>query len=231
MNQPSPRMHRPFLFFVALAVLFLAAFGGWSFAVFTGDAIVQFDQKMAEACAERSPDQPALRMLMFVATSSGGVRANLIIALGGAFWMWHHHRRRFAFAWLVIAAIGGLMDLGFKDLFDRARPPVEIRDEAAAHLTNPSYPSGHAMGSVVGYGMLGFVLVQRAKGVSRRLAIGVVLALWVALIGLSRVYLRAHWSSDVVGGWLLGLGYMNACLAIYFWRSAAVKSPSAAAAP
>ena len=136
--------------------------------------------------------------------------------------MWFHHRRRFAFAWLVIASIGGLLDLGLKDAFGRERPPIPIRDEATAHHTNPSYPSGHAMGSVVGYGMMGFVLIQRVKSMPRRILIGGLLAAWVVLIGLSRVYLRAHWVSDVVGGWCLGLAYMTACLAIYFRRSSTV---------
>src|SRR5262245_11541825 len=124
MNPTPVRLHRPFLFFATLAALFLTAFGAWSFAIFTCDVIAKFDWKRAQACATRAPDEPALRMFMVVATSCGGVRANFLIALGGAFWMWYHHRRRFAFAWLVIASIGGLMDLGFKDLFGRERPPV-----------------------------------------------------------------------------------------------------------
>ena len=220
-NAPT-RFRRPFLFFAGLSLFFFLAFAGWSVAVFQGTALSALDLEAAEACAAHAPNNAALRMLMFVATSCGGVRANFMFALGGASWMWFHHRRRFAFAWLVIACIGGLLDLGLKDAFDRERPPIPIRDEATVHHTNPSYPSGHAMGSVIGYGMIGFVLMQRVKSVPRRLLIVVLLAAWVVLIGVSRVYLRAHWVSDVVGGWCLGLAYTTACLAIYFRRPSTV---------
>jgi membrane-associated phospholipid phosphatase len=215
---------RPFLFFAALALLLLVAFAGWSAAIFMGPAVPAFDREVAEAFAAQAPARLGLNGLMALITKCGGVTANFLIALGGALWMWVHHRRRFAFAWLIIACIGGLIDLGLKEAFGRERPPVAIRDEAAAHLTNESYPSGHSMGSVIGYGMLGFVLIQRVKNRPGRIALAAALAAWVVLIGVSRLYLRAHWTSDVIGGWLLGLGYMNACLAIYFWRSPSAAS-------
>src|SRR5437016_5143780 len=82
------RFHRPFLFFAALASLFFLSFGGWSAAVFNGNALSAFDRELAEWCNAHAPAYADLRMLMFVATHCGGVPANFVIALGGAFWMW-----------------------------------------------------------------------------------------------------------------------------------------------
>ncbi len=66
-----------------------------------------------------------------------------------------------------------------------------------------SFPSGHAAGSVVSFGLLGLLLID-AGYLSVSLIIGSFLPL-LLLIGISRVFLQAHYPSDVVGGWLLGL--------------------------
>ena len=217
MNTPRIAMQRPYLVFAALAGLFAVLFAAWSFVVFSQPSIAAFDLHLAETFAQQRDRAPLIRWLMIVATMSGGVRGNMVLALGGAFWMWRHHRRRFALAWLVIAIGGGLIILEMKEVFGRDRPPIGLRD-AIVTQENESYPSGHAMGSLVGYGMVGFVLLQRVKNWPGRLALGGALVSWVILIGVSRVYLRAHWLSDIIGGWLLGLAYVDACLAIYFFR-------------
>lgn len=219
MTAAPTHLHRPFLAFAALSLVFLAIFAAWSYAVFTQPSIAAFDMHLAETFSRRSVDSPLVRPIMVVATYSGGVRANMVLALGGAFWMWRHHRRRFAVAWLLIAIGGGIIVLELKESFGRDRPPAALRD-AAVHQENESYPSGHAMGSLIGYGMVGFVLAQRAKKWPTRLMIAASLTAWVIVIGFSRVYLRAHWASDIIGGWLLGLAYVNMCLTIYYWRRA-----------
>jgi membrane-associated phospholipid phosphatase len=224
MTTPATHMRNPLRAFVALLAIFSALFFGWTFAVFQIPAIAEFDLQVARTMADRDAE-PVLRSFMLIATASGGIPANTFLAVAGASWLWWHHRRRFAFAWCIIALIGGLTILGLKDQFGRDRPPREIRDIAVSE-DNESYPSGHAMGSVVGYGMLAFVVLQRVKRVPRRIAFGAMLAAWVMVIGLSRVYLRAHWLSDVIGGWLLGFAYVSACLAIYFWRRPDTRSGS-----
>ena len=80
MTHAPPRFRRPFLFFAGLSCFLFLAFAGWSVAVFQGTAIPAFDMEMAEACADHAPNNAGLRMLMFIATSCGGVRANFLIA-------------------------------------------------------------------------------------------------------------------------------------------------------
>lgn len=209
------RRNRPFFVFLVFGLGFLGAFAAWSAFVFTMPAIAERDRALAESMSTRH--DPVLRWVMIVATYCGGVRANMALAAAGALWMWRHHRRRFAIAWLLIALGGGLIVLELKETFDRDRPDRTLRDPSVRQ-ENESYPSGRAMGSVVGYGMLAFVLWQYQPNWRRRGLIVLGIAVWVVVIGLSRVYLRAHWLSDVIGGWLLGAAYTSLCMAVYLWR-------------
>src|SRR5438309_436083 len=96
---------------------------------------------------------------------------------------------------------------------DRPRPPPAWRDRAVLQ-NHPSYPRGHSTSSIIGYGMLVYALTHGTLRPSRRLFAVCFFASLVAAVGFSRIYLRAHWCSDVVGGFLLGLTWL--CLGL--WR-------------
>lgn len=118
---------------------------------------------------------------------------------------------------LLIAAGGGLALSGWlKDWFDRPRPAEVYR---VVEAVNPSFPSGHAMLSAVAYLTLGalaarFFEQQRIK--TYVMATAVLLTL---TIGLTRVYLGVHWSTDVLGGWSIGAAWAGACWLIeWVWE-------------
>lgn len=95
-----------------------------------------------------------------------------------------------------------------KALVKRARPPQIY------HLvkeTNYSFPSGHSMSAMAGYGLL-IIEVQKSS-LKYKTIIKVFLAIMIFLIGLSRIYLGVHYFSDVIGGFLLSLSYL---LFIYY---------------
>jgi membrane-associated phospholipid phosphatase len=85
---------------------------------------------------------------------------------------------------------------------------------ALAGASGSSFPSGHAAHSVL-YPWLALVLTVRVRpgmaGGSALLAVGIAIA---ALVGLSRVYLRVHYLSDVTGGWALGVAAFAACATV-----------------
>jgi len=112
--------------------------------------------------------------------------------------------------WLAAFAGGGLLDGVLKLVIRRPRPPYA--DAFLQHFSW-SFPSGHAMGSLIGYGMLAYVLVLLWIH-RRRAQIIVVLgaALLIVAIGLSRLYLGVHYFSDVVGGYAAGLLWLSACI-------------------
>jgi undecaprenyl-diphosphatase len=88
---------------------------------------------------------------------------------------------------------------GIKAWTDRPRPPDPL-----VSTSGSSFPSGHAAYSALYAWLAVTVAVRLVPGVTRRTALiatGIVIA---ALIGLTRVYLRVHWLSDVTAGWALG---------------------------
>jgi undecaprenyl-diphosphatase len=118
--------------------------------------------------------------------------------------------------WIVLggwaAAFTGasLIDHWLKLTIRRPRPIY-----AAALLHNPtwSFPSGHAMGSLVGYGMLAYVLMLWARGKrNTQRWIAVAAATLILAIGISRLYLGVHYFSDVVGGYAAGLLWLCGCV-------------------
>ncbi|HEY1025813.1 MAG TPA: phosphatase PAP2 family protein [Sphingobacteriaceae bacterium] len=100
-------------------------------------------------------------------------------------------------------ALGSVAIMLFlKQWFNRARPEIPLLEPALGL----SFPSGHAMSSVTFYGLLIYFIWKQSKMsfAWRRLLVAL-LVLLILLIGLSRVYLRVHYASDVVGGFCTGI--------------------------
>lgn len=120
--------------------------------------------------------------------------------------------------WLRAAALplalasGAALNALLKHLFHRGRP--QFATEFIAHASW-SFPSGHAMESMVGYGMLvGVTLHHLHSSRQRRLAISAA-GLLIFLIGVSRVYLAVHYLTDVIAGWLAGAAWLFVCVTAY----------------
>ena len=116
-------------------------------------------------------------------------------------------RRDWFHALAVVFVTGGGLVLTevLKLTFHRARPLT-----ASEFMTHPTYsfPSGHAMNSMIAYGFLAVLLLDRARDRTRRIAIVLSALLLTGAIGFSRVYLGVHFVTDVVGGWLAGAAWL-----------------------
>ena len=114
---------------------------------------------------------------------------------------------------LASAGVGGtLLNYGLKALFHRGRP--EYASEFIHHASY-SFPSGHAMDSLVVYGFLAFLLLERTTSTVRRRLIVTGAMVVIGAIGFSRMYLGVHYLSDVVGGFLAGMVWLMVCIAGY----------------
>ena len=118
--------------------------------------------------------------------------------------------------WLELAAwVAGFMGAGvlayiLKIVIQRPRP---VGATAFLHGESFSFPSGHALGSLVGYGMLAYVIGSSWVATTRgRFRLVIATAVLVVAIGISRLYLGVHYFSDVVGGYAVGVLWLSACI-------------------
>lgn len=131
-------------------------------------------------------------------------------------WVFRKGQRRLLW-FLAVTCIGGsFVNTAVKVLVDRPRPVV---DHPIHTAFGKSFPSGHAMSSVICYGALYLVLVPALRtNRSRRVALAGTILLCLA-IGTSRLLLGVHFVSDVVGGFVLGLAWLVGAVAVFeVWR-------------
>jgi membrane protein DedA with SNARE-associated domain/membrane-associated phospholipid phosphatase len=117
-------------------------------------------------------------------------------------------RRRWTEVGVLVAGMA-LTSIGFHELkaaVDRPRP-----EEALIGTSGSSFPSGHAANSVLYVWLAVTIVVRLRPGMARAALVVVAGVALTALIGLSRVYLGAHYLSDVSGGWALGAAAFSIC--------------------
>jgi undecaprenyl-diphosphatase len=158
---------------------------------------------------------PLFVTLMRLASDSGSATAwQVVTVLLAGFLLW---RRRVRLALFVVVTIAGssLVNSLVKASVNRARPVV---DHPLLHEPGQSFPSGHAQAAAAGYAVLLVLVLPHLNRVGRRVA-GTVAVLMVAAIGFSRVALAAHYVSDVVAAYLLGLAWVAVMAAVFqVWR-------------
>jgi undecaprenyl-diphosphatase len=116
-------------------------------------------------------------------------------------------RRRWRLAiYLLVTGAGALvLDPVLKSLVGRLRP---VLAHPIAHGNGNSFPSGHALGSIVCYGALFLVFLPAARG-RWRTTFTAVIAILIAAIGISRILLGVHYMSDVIGAWAIGILWLG----------------------
>jgi undecaprenyl-diphosphatase len=192
----------------SLAVLsVLLILGGWGFLailedVATGDPLVRADTSIFNALqALRSPWGD---MIMVAITELGDAKVTVPVAAAAIGWLaW---RRAWIDAAYLAAAIvfAQAFAAAIKIALHTPRPIPELYHGWSAF----SFPSGHATITAVMYGFLA-VMTARQAGPVLRPAIAGGIALLIGLIALSRLYLGAHWFSDVAAGLGFGIAWVG----------------------
>lgn len=121
---------------------------------------------------------------------------------------------------ITIAISSLVLMLLLKQLFRRKRPLSPLL-KAAKGL---SFPSGHAIMAITFYGLLVYILQHTIEINWLRIFVTSLLVILALLIGMSRVYLRVHYASDVLGGFIIGLLWLLISLAVIKWLEAYVHS-------
>jgi membrane-associated phospholipid phosphatase len=179
------------------------------------------DQTVYRWAASMRSDPATLFFLTF--THIGGPASLAVIVLGIAAFLFVRKHRGLALYVAVTGSMAGLINLLLKEMFARARPDLA---EALRKASGYSFPSGHAMGSMVVLGSLAYVVARlRGRWRLRAATIAALLSSIVA-VGLSRVYLGVHWISDIAAGYAAGMVWLVVATVTFeaFWRIRRIRS-------
>jgi membrane-associated phospholipid phosphatase len=152
-----------------------------------------------------------LTNVLRVVTWLGSLAVIIPVAVLAAFCFLLRWRRWGPVALLATAIAGavGLYNL-LKHLVGRPRPPPAIW---IGHFSGASFPSGHAAQSVACYATLALI-VGAGRPARVKISLWAGAALVVLIVGFSRIYLAAHWLTDVLGGYALGAAWVAVVIAV-----------------
>ena len=146
----------------------------------------------------------------------------LTFSIAGIFWAL---RFRLEALFVLLASSSNILNWIVKRLIKRPRPTSELVTVARV-INEPSFPSGHVMHYVNFFGLLDYLLATNWRsGRLRNILIAISTAL-IVLIGPSRVYLGAHWPSDVIAGYVYGGLWFGGLMAAYLRVKSWVHPPA-----
>ena len=233
---PRPFTGLPLTLMVLAAVYLASLFGGLVQDLLEAEELVAFDHAVNDSF--KPYRETYLVDVLAWITDLGGSPALIAVALVATGFLWADRRPRFIPPlWITFAGAHATTYLG-KFGFARGRP--EFLTEVTA-LT-PSFPSGHATGSLAVYGFVAYAIARDLPVPALRGRFE--LAFWtlvlVACIGFSRMFLSVHYASDVAAGFLVGGFWLLVGFAVYEYlrqgdadagARAAAASAAAAARP
>jgi membrane-associated phospholipid phosphatase len=166
-----------------------------------------FDQQFTTAIfALRSP---LMNEIMLFLSFLGG---NFLV-LPGVLVFWYLLKKRYrheAILFTLAVLTGIVVNLMLKTVVARTRPDMAPLIDEIFY----SFPSGHSMNAFIFYSFLAYLNFHFTRRIALAGIISVFYGLLILLIGVSRVYLGVHYPSDVVAGYLAGLGWLLTILVI-----------------
>jgi undecaprenyl-diphosphatase len=215
----------PVWFFSVSAVLGLSVIGLAAAVTGTvvedvtnGDGVAVLDRPVAAFVAARRTG--ALTMVMREVSAVGGpVVLAVVTAAAGVLLAILRRRWGPAVAAAVTVAGCAALTVVFKQALGRPRPPLA---RAVAAADGYAFPSAHAAVAAAAFGVLAYLCAAGLRSWAGRVATWAAAAALAALVGISRVYLGVHWTTDVIGGWAFGACW--AAVVITGWTTAARRT-------
>jgi membrane-associated phospholipid phosphatase len=172
-----------------------------------GESLAEFDVALSAALREHMP-LGTLRVFSIITHLGDGV---VLLAIGVVVFAVLAVKRLklLAAAWAVTTLSGALLNRILKAIFERSRP---LHDHGLAAVEGWSFPSGHASGSMLIYGLLAYVVVRSTPSAWHIPAALAGIAL-IIFVGSSRVLLQVHYMSDVLAGYASAAAWIAICVA------------------
>jgi undecaprenyl-diphosphatase len=201
--QPENTSNKNWVLFLFIILLSSGIFSWLAIHVKSGKTFLIDKEAFAITIALRNNFMNLLMEFMtFLGSSTFLLPANIIIAL---FILFYKKNYLFSIYWAVTATFSLLLMYFFKGIYQRPRPLDPFLESA----TGFSFPSGHTLNSLVFFGLIIFSLWKYGRNKSLRIWGTILLILIILAIGLSRIYLRVHYASDVLGGLSLGICWLT----------------------
>lgn len=184
---------------LATAILALIFFGWLADEALEGDAR-QFDEATRAAVHQLATPllTAIMRGLSFVGSTISLTIGTIFVVVQFAMRKWGREAKLFA----ITMGGAGLLNITLKLAFKRPRP-VPFFDLSPPETY--SFPSGHSLTSAVFFGALAAILTARIKSKRVRVAMWIVATVMFLSIGLSRIYLGVHHTTDVIAGFAAAL--------------------------
>ena len=190
-------------------VLLMLIVAAWVFGAIAEDVVTQDPLTIVDARFSawlHGHTFSSLTRVMLLITRIHSVLGVTVMTLAVSAYLWIK-RLRFWVLKLLLAVFGGmLLNFLLKHVFVRQRPRF---DDRLLTLNTYSFPSGHSMTATVFYGTLCVLVASRVRHWRWRVVAIAVTGFMVLLVGFSRIYLGAHYLSDVLAAIAEGLAWLT----------------------
>lgn len=150
-----------------------------------------------------------LDSIMFWITQSGSVESISVFSLLTIYYLQRYKKGLIDISFFILTVGGGaLLNYVLKLSFHRSRPSINDFIDAVGF----SFPSGHAMGSMIFYGAVSYFILRSQRNKRMKFIFTLLSIAFILMIGISRIYLNAHYPSDVIAGYLAGFSWLSFCI-------------------
>jgi len=193
--------------YVAFSGFALLIFGWMATGVLSG-SLAQFDLESRTLVLQLTA--PTTTVVMRVTSTIGTASFLMPLFVVVAIVLVLSECRKDAARFALTMAGATLIELTLKQSFHRLRPATSF---TTATYSAYSFPSGHALAAFCFYGQLALMLAARTNSKATRIAIWSLAGGLIFMIGLSRIYLSAHYTSDVIAGYAAAAAWSSALAA------------------
>src|SRR5215471_8905320 len=202
---------------VSRGAIFLAFYAWLLSGALMASIIARYTQffpgDMGITAALQKQRQPWIRRFMVAISEIGFPKLSVPLTIGVA-GIFLALRFRLEAIFILLTTSSNLLNALVKRLIKRPRPTAELVTVVRV-INEPSFPSGHVMHYTNFYGLLIYLLSTNWRSGKLRNALIAICSILITFIGPSRIYLGAHWPSDVMVGYIYGGLWFGGIMALY----------------